>query len=130
MPNLIEQDAMRPAETYLKNRGWCVEDVSKNRRHKGYDFLARKGHKKVKIEVKECSRPWGIRDPYSTEFDEQKRLVADYLYVVYFIENERPRLCIIPRDAIKREDLTTKVSYCISSRFKKESVLRPYLKRI
>ncbi|MCZ6904247.1 MAG: DUF3883 domain-containing protein [Acidobacteria bacterium] len=126
----VEKKAMALAESYLKNRGWCVEDVSRKRRHKGYDFLARKGRKKVKIEVKGCSHPWGDPRPHSTEFDEQKRLVADYLYVVYFIENERPKLVVIPRDAIKREYLTTKFSYCISSRFKKESVLRPYLKRI
>ena len=79
MPNLVEQQAIWVAKTYLKKRRYSVEDVSKNHQHKGYDLLARKGRKKLKIEVKGCSRPWGIPDPYVTEFSKRKRLVADQL---------------------------------------------------
>ena len=130
MPDRIELKAIRAAKTYLKNRGYSVADVSKDRRHKGYDLLARKDRKTLKIEVKGCSRPWGIPDPYVTEFDKEKRLVADFLYVVYFIGRKEPKLCVIPREAIKPEYVAPKLGYRISSKFKKESVLKPFIRRI
>ncbi len=97
--------------------------------HRGYDLLATKdGEKTLKIEVKGCTRPWGIPDPYVTEFDENKALIADYLYVVYLLPHEAPRLCAIPRNALKPEDIRPKSGYRISSRFKKKSVLKRFVK--
>ncbi len=128
MPNLIEQKAISVAKRYLRNRGYAVEDVTRNREHRGYELVATKGDEALKIEVKGCTRPWGIPDPYVTEFDEEKRLVADFLYVVYFIRKRDPKLCTIPRDAINPEYVTPKHGFRISARFKKESALKPFIK--
>lgn len=42
--------------------------------------------------MKGCTVEWGIPDPYFTEFDEERRLVADFLYVVYFLGGRAPEL--------------------------------------
>ena len=63
----------------------------------------------------------------NTEFDESKRLVADLLCVVYFIGSDPPKMCLIPREAIAPEDVSVRMGYRISSRFKKESVLSKYV---
>ena len=65
-----------------------------------------------------------------TEFDESRQLVADFLYVVYFIDGKDPTLCIIPRDAIKPEFVASKQGFRISGRFKNESTLKPFLHTI
>lgn len=130
MPNQVEQKAIAVATQYLRNRGYAVEDVSKKREHKGYDLIAEQNDASLKIEVKGCSRLWGIPDPYVTEFDDERRLVADFLYVVYFIGCEEPTVCIIPRDAIKPEFVLPKHSYRVSARFKNEATLKPFLHAI
>lgn len=58
---------------------------------------------------------------------ERRNLVADFLYVVYFIDGKDPALCIIPRDAIKPEFVLPKQSYRVSTRFNNESTLKPFL---
>jgi Protein NO VEIN, C-terminal len=131
MPNTVEDKAIDIATQYLQTRGYSVENVSRGKRrtseHRGYDLVAqRPGEAPVKIEVKGCTRPWGIPDPYVTEFDSDHRLVADFLYVVYFCDAE-PKLCIIPRDALKPEDVVPKSGYRIRSTFKKKSVLERFL---
>lgn len=132
MPNFVEDNAIAFVSAYLQKQGYETENVSRGKRsssqHHGYDIVAKKlGANPVKIEVKGCTRPWGIPDPYVTEFDSERRLVADFLYVVYFINQEAPKLCAIPRDAFKPEHIVPKVSYRISSRFKNKKTLEPYL---
>ncbi len=121
---------MELAKRYLTSQGYDVEDVSRKRAHKGYDLVARRANETRKIEVKGCTRRWGIPDPYVTEFDSEKRLVADFLYVVYIIDGEEPTLCEIPREALKPDHVVPKQGYRIRSTFKKEKVLRPFLKSI
>lgn len=128
MPNRIEQKAIIVAKEYLRNRGYAVEDVTRKREHKGYDLIATRGDEVLKIEVKGCSRPWGIPDPYATEFDKERRLVADFLYVVYFIGKQDPKLCTIPREAIKPEFVVPKAGWRIRSKFKKENILKQFMK--
>ncbi len=65
-----------------------------------------------------------------TEFDADRKLIADFLYVVYFIGRKKPAVCIIPRDAIKPEFVVPKQSYRVSARFKNESTLKPFLHAI
>lgn len=65
-----------------------------------------------------------------TEFDDERYLVADFLYVVYLIAGRDPELCAIPREAIDPKFVSPKRGYRISSRFKKESILKPYLHAI
>ena len=74
MPDRIENRAIETTTQYLQKQGYSVTNVSRGKRrdseHKGYDLVARKpGEGPIKIEVKGCTRPWGIPDQYSTEFD-------------------------------------------------------------
>jgi len=122
----IEKQAISFVQKYLERRFRQVKNVEKNRDHPGYDFIARKGKKRLRIEVKGCSHHWGIPDLYFTEVAKSpKRLVADFLYVVYFVGREPPRLCKIPRKAIKSEFFNLKKSYRISGEFKNERMLDP-----
>lgn len=123
----VERFAIEHVIRYLKRRGFEVTNVTRTRGHNGYDLLATRGDETVRIEVKGCTRPWGIPDPYVTEFDEHRRLVADYLYVVYFLGDSPPRLCVIPREALKPEMIRPKYGWKISSRFKKESVMARFI---
>lgn len=127
----VETRAIEFVQNYLEEEKVFhqIENVTKNPHHLGYDFIARKGKKRIKIEVKGCSHLWGIPDLYYTEVAKRpKRLVADYLYVVYFIGRKPPRLCKIPRRAIKSESFLLKRSYRISGKFKNERMLGRYIK--
>lgn len=124
----IELEAIHLAIKYFSGRGYRVEDVSRKQGHNGYDLIAASDAERMKIEVKGCSRAWQIPDLFSTEFDEGKRLVADYLCVVYFIADDPPKLCLIPREAISPDDVQPKSGYRISSRFKKQAMLEKYIR--
>jgi hypothetical protein len=96
----IELWAVKIATRYFEKRGYVVENVSTHKRtakHKGFDLLVSKVSKKLKIEVKECSRAWQIPDLYHTEVNGKGNLIANFLRVVYFVEITRPKLCLIPR---------------------------------
>jgi Domain of unknown function (DUF3883) len=124
----IEKRAIEFVQKYLEKKGWKVMNVECNRQHPGYDFIAKKRKKRLRIEVKGCSRLWGIPDLYFNEVAKStKRLVADYLCVVYFIGRKRPLLCMIPRKVIKSQFFFLKRSYCISGRFKNERMLGPFI---
>lgn len=127
MPNIIEQKAIKYSIRHLTKKGYGVKNVSKARGHNGYDLLAIKGGRRSKIEVKGCARPWGIPDFYFTEFNKNKRLVANYVYVVYFLRGQKPNLCIIPRKAFKPEFIIPKRGYRISGRFKNERNLKRHV---
>jgi hypothetical protein len=135
MPNLVEERAIEIAIRFLEERQYVVENVSrgkgKNSEHKGYDLIARKaGETPLRIEVKGCTRPWAIPDPYITEFDQDRQLVADFLYVVYFCGDDDPKLCAIPREAFQPDDVVPKFGYRIRSRVKRKSVLEPLLRQL
>jgi hypothetical protein len=124
----VEKRAIDFVQRYLKKEFPQVKNVSRDPRHPGYDFIAKDGERCLKIEVKGCSRLWGIPDLYFTEVTEYPRhLVADYLYVVYFIGQQPPQLCRIPRKAIKSEYFNLKKSYRLSGKFKKERMLGRFM---
>jgi hypothetical protein len=123
----IQGRAMAIAIKQLESGGFAVQDVSRDRSHKGYDLVARKADAVIRIEVKGCSVMWGIPDPYETEFDADRKLVADYLYVVYLLDDREPQLCVIPRDAIGPEHVTVRIGYRISGKFKNERALKQFL---
>ena len=124
----VEHLAVALVTRYYESRGWEVLNVSKARgQHGGYDLFATKGEDSLKIEVKGCTRPFGIPDPYHTEFHpETRQLIADVLCVAYFIQGEKPQLAIIPRDSIPPEHITQKIGYRISSRFKNAKTITPF----
>lgn len=122
----VEVRAIDLAKHYFTEQGYTVEDVSRKRGHNGYDFLISRENAQSKVEVKGYSRKWQIPDLFSTKFDQNKRLIADILCVVYLIKSQKPSICVIPRNAIPPSDVTPKISYRISSRFEKNSVLEKY----
>lgn len=122
----VETDAIALAIRFFESDGYTVQDVSRARGHNGYDLLITRDGSATKVEVKGCTRPWQIPDPYETEFDPNRRLVADLLCVVYLMDPEQPSLCLIPRDAIPADMVKPKMGYRISGRFKKQEVLEQF----
>ncbi|MGE5110553.1 MAG: protein NO VEIN domain-containing protein [Acidobacteriaceae bacterium] len=129
MRNQVEGDAIEYVVNYYSKRGCAVRNVTRVRGdHKGYDLLIVKGNERYTVEVKGCSRPYGIPDPYYTEFDpDTLRLVADLLCVVYFHPDREPELAIIPRDAIPPAFVKAKITYVISGKFKNERTIRRFI---
>jgi hypothetical protein len=135
MPNNVENAAIEIVVTYLEQQGYEVANVSRSKRrnpeHRGFDLVAsRRDAETLKIEVKGCTHPWGIPDLYETEFDSDRQLIADFLYVVYFLNGKPPQLCAIPRIAIKPEHVRPKAGFRISSRFKNRQSLEPFLLKL
>jgi len=126
----IESRSIAIAKRFFERQGYSVKDVArgkKGRGERGCDFILTGKGRRTRVEVKGCSRKWQIPDLHHTEFNSRKRLVADKLCVVYFLPNERPKLCLIPRAVIKSSDLQPLTRYRISARIKSERVLGPYL---
>jgi hypothetical protein len=129
MEDRVEHRAVALVERYYESKGWNVRNVSKARgEHGGYDLLVTKGDELLKVEVKGCTRLFGIPDPYHTEFHpETRELVADVLCVVYFLPGaEHPQLAIIPRAAISPDHVIPKFGYRISGRFKNAKAITPF----
>jgi hypothetical protein len=124
----VEVRAIEKAEQYFAAEGYAVTNVSRVRGHNGYDLLVEREGQSLRIEVKGCSRIWQIPDLFATEFDSGRRLIADVLCVVYFTLGYENTICLIPRDAIPADMVVEKRGYRIRSKFKKESVLKPYAK--
>jgi hypothetical protein len=130
MEDRVEHRAMELVVRYYESRGWEVTNVARaGGEHGGYDLFAKKGSERIKVEVKGCTRPYGIPDPYFTEFDsESHRLIADVLCVVYFLsDTEPPQLAIIPRDAIPHEYVVPKFAYRIRGKFKNAKTISKFL---
>jgi len=125
--NEVSKKAMKIAFDYYSSGRARVQNVSTDRKHKGYDLLVPRRGKALRVEVKGCSKEWQIPDFFHTEFNEQRQLVADILCVVYLI-GKKTTLCEIPRKAIRPEWVEETRRYRISSKMKKEDVLKKYLK--
>jgi hypothetical protein len=126
----IEKQAIDCAIEYLSTEGYSVRDVSRVRGHNGYDLLAERGTETLRVEVKGCSREWQIPDLFDTEFDKDRRLIADILCVVYFANDLATHLCLIPRDAIPPDVVVEKRTYRLRSSFKKRAVLEVFVKPV
>ena len=107
----VEIRAIELAKQYYANQGYLVDDVSNTRGHNGYDFVVKRSDKRTTVEVKGCTREWQIPDLFHTEVDEKRRLVADYLLVVYMIDGRVPFVCEIPRSVFQPESFSEKRSY-------------------
>ena len=123
-PYKVGQKAISVAKRHFESKQYSVEDVSRNGR--GYDLIIKQGQQNLKIEVKGSKNIWKIPDLHATEFDEKKRLKADYLCVVYFIKRGKPKVCVIPSDAIKPEYVNPISGYRISQRLQRKA-LWPFL---
>jgi len=113
----IGKEAVKFITKYEKKQNREVIDVQHNRKHKGYDILSiSKDGKKRKIEAKGTKWEFGIPDLHDTEVDNGV-LVADFLYVVSFFD-KKPKLYIIPREALSPEDFRPVKSYRVCSNFR------------
>lgn len=105
---------------YEIKQGRNVLDVQNNKSFRGFDiFSFSKDRKEIRtIEVKGTTRKNGIPDCFETEFTRNKKLIATHMYVVNFVNFEKPDLYIIPASAFKPEHLRETIHYKISSTFK------------
>jgi len=109
---------------YLKKNGYECHDVTKlGKEHTGYDVLAKKGNEKVRIEVKCSERLSGIPDCFYTEFDENLKFNADYMYIVRIDENHNLiKIQILSKEEFNRysELHRKKVTIIVSNKLKND----------
>lgn len=122
----VERKAERFAARWWRRRGFSVRNVARDREHRGYDLLARKGRRLLKIEVKGCRREWQVPDFHSTEVN-ALGIVADFLCVVYYLEGRRPFACVLPRAQLPRSAFDRLGRFRLASRFKNAAAMRPYV---
>jgi hypothetical protein len=127
----IELGAMKFAESYYEKSGWKVKNMSrKGGEHAGYDLYLERGSEERKVEVKGCTKLYGIPDFYHAEIDrESKRLVADELCVVYFLPGRKHKLAIIPREDIPPDSVVPKLGYRLR-KFKNARVMKKFFEEI
>ncbi len=130
MPRKIDHQAIHIARRYLETRGYAVENVSRSPKRESYDLIAKRNAENLRIAVKACTHPWNIPDLHARELDTERRPIADFLYVVYLTSGQDPKLCIIPREAIKPEFIIPKQRYRISEKLKKEALLKQFLRAL
>ncbi len=127
----VEIRAMNLAEHYYKKKGWEVKNVARlGAEHIGYDLLLERGSERRKVEVKGCTTLYGIPDPYHTEFDDSLRLVADELFVAYFLPEGQRKLAIIPREKIPAKYVLPRHGYRISGKFKNAKEMDEFVEEI
>jgi hypothetical protein len=127
----VELRAMKFAESYYGKSGWKVKNVSRiGGEHTGYDLYLEKSSEQRKVEVKGCTKLYGIPDFYDAEIDRQsKRLIADELCVVYFLADGQRKLAIIGREDIPPDCVVPKLGYRLR-KFKNARVMKKFLKEI
>jgi hypothetical protein len=127
----VEVRAMKLAEVYYKNKDWKVKNVARlGGEHGGYDLLLEKDSEQRRVEVKGCTSLYGIPDPHHTEFDKDRRLVADELFVAYFLAGGQRKLAIIPRNELDPEYVEPKHGYRIKGSFKNARMMSRFLREI
>ena len=114
MVNVIQISSEEYVQRIAGMKGIKVEDCRKRKPGVGYDFLFiyPDGHEE-KIEVKGTKREnGGIPDMRISEFGD-KKLIADYLYVVGNAgePDDEKILYVIPRDEIKPDKLKLLSTY-------------------
>jgi len=137
-----EKAAIELAISYEKSQGRQARSVEfKDKADKGkYNgcdlksiFSDRK--KEITIEVKGVTREHHIPDSFISEFDEKtQEMKSDFMYVFYFPRNidwehvqkgkywSKVKFYIIPKGAIKPEDLSIKKAWRISCSFAKQKM--------
>lgn len=104
-PDVNEQRNKRGTEfvkAFLESNdggNWTIQKAT----GKGFDLLATRSGQSMKIEVKTTTKDPGIPDCFSSEFDDEKKLVADYMYVVRVTRRLKfRRLDILPKEEVDR----------------------------
>jgi len=101
---------MKTSMKFLEDRGYKCTDVSEIKgNHRGYDFIAKKDGKEIKIEVKASADEHKIPDCHATEFDEDKKIIADFLYIVRLAKDLRPKkIEVLSKEEVDRYSDTYK----------------------
>lgn len=74
---------VKVVKEFLQKQGYGkIDDVSYNSEYSGCDIKVEKDGKEIKIEVKCSEKDDGISDCYPSEFDSEKKLTANFLYIV------------------------------------------------
>ena len=125
MVNQQEQIAMKFVKDWAEKQKIKVKE--KHRMGVGYDyeFIYPDG-KTEKVEVKGTEKEYKIPDMSVKEFDEKKRLKADFLLVVGNVFSERKILYKIPREDINPMNLLLKKTYRIE-RFQNRKNMEKYI---
>lgn len=124
-----EHRVARRAIAYVKKRAASDKiKVHFSKPRSGYDLVfVRPDGKKERIEVKGSEMDNMIPDMRVSEFDGRKRLRADFLYFVGNVFKRKKAFHIIPRNAIRPEDLSLRGTYHLKfgkKRLEKYRVLR------
>ncbi len=95
---------VRTVISYLSRRGYACKDVSEVKiGNNGYDIVARRGGRRITIEVKCSAKDLGIPDCFPSEFDKNLGFIADYLYIVRLDSYNKPeRIEVLSRKDIDR----------------------------
>jgi Protein NO VEIN, C-terminal len=113
MPN----ETQLAAENYVYEQAKKKPDIAdvedKRSSHEGYDFLFiyRDQHRE-KVEVKGNAEDRGIPDMRTSEFKD-KKLKADFLYLIAYAKRPKKKIYIIPANEIKPENLKELSTYRI-----------------
>ncbi len=128
-PKHLDEYAVFTAREYFTLRGFHVERVPGGPGAKCFDLTAKQNGVTLKVAVKGSTRLWDIPVLDPKTFNAKRRLVADFLYVVYFSSSQKPTLCAIPRDALTHDLILGSPGhgFHLSARFTKPRTLRPFL---
>lgn len=125
MVNQQEQIAMKFVKDWAEKQKIKVEE--KYRMGVGYDYEFIHPHGKTeKVEVKGTKKEYKIPDMSVREFDEKKKLKADFLLVVGNVLSKEKILYKIPRKDIKPENLSLKQTFHIR-KFQKRKNMEKYI---
>ena len=111
MPNQTQVDAENYVWQRAEKRHITVQD--KRRSGVGYDFEFYYEDRMEKIEVKGNSKDKGIPDMRTNEFDKDRRLKADFIYLIAHASQPEKKVYVIPREEIRPEDLRLLSTYRI-----------------
>jgi poly(3-hydroxybutyrate) depolymerase len=126
--NEVEKKSYEIFKKWAKSQGLQItkDYTLKKKEAKGYDFEAKNQNGEITTyEVKGSKHKNAIPDLRDSEF-ENKKLKADFLFVVGNIQRGKEVIYKIPRDAIKPENLSPKKYYFIR-RFQNKKVMEEFI---
>jgi hypothetical protein len=125
MVNQQEQTAMKFVKDWAEKQKIVVRKTSRMGFGYDYEFTHPDGRTE-KVEVKGTKKEYKIPDMSVREFDEKKRLKADFLLVVGNVLNKEKILYRIPRKDIKPENLSLKQTFHIR-KFQNRKNMKKYV---
>jgi hypothetical protein len=120
-----EKTAYEIFENWAKNNGFKIKDMRYAGIGYDYKIIDNEG-KLITFEIKGSKRINSIPDMSVAEFDQNKRLKADFLFVINNIHEKGKEIIFkIPRNSIKPENLLLKQTYRIE-RFQNKKIMKQF----